>query len=322
MTQGTDPVHARKAKLTETITLKTCFEDYLVTRHNLKPGTRHDYERSLNGSLKDWQQTPLTHITKHMVIQRHRKLGEKSKARANNTMRLLRALFNFAIYHYEKADGSPLITVNPVKHLSECRAWYRVERRQTWIKPHELAAWYQATLELKNTTTRDYLHFLLLTGLRRTEAAKLAWELVDFSDRSFIIVDTKNHRVHALPLSDYLFTMLKKRFAKRENAFVFQGQTDKGYLLEPRAAIEKVVYLSGITFTPHDLRRTFITVAESLDIPSYALKHLLNHKMANDVTAGYIVPNTERLRIPMQRITDYFLRAFNTDSNVAYLQTT
>ena len=68
---------------------------------------------------------------------------------------------------------------------------------------------------------------------------------------------------------------------------------------------------TGITFTLHDLRRTFITVAESLDIPAYALKRLLNHKMSNDVTAGYIITDVERLRIPMQRITDYMLRTAN-----------
>lgn len=61
-------------------------------------------------------------------------------------------------------------------------------------------------------------------------------------------------------------------------------------------------------FTLHDLRRPFITIAESLDIPSYALKRLVNHKMANDVTAGYIVAGVERLRQPMQNITDYILK--------------
>jgi hypothetical protein len=39
------------------------------------------------------------------------------------------------------------------------------------------------------------------------------------------------------------------------------------------------------------------------------LKRLLNHKMANDVTAGYIVTDVERLRAPMQRITDFILQA-------------
>jgi integrase len=63
---------------------------------------------------------------------------------------------------------------------------------------------------------------------------------------------------------------------------------------------------SGIKFTFHDLRRTFITVAESLDISAYAIKRLVNHKNGSDVTEGYIIANHDRLRAPMQRITDFF----------------
>ena len=69
-----------------------------------------------------------------------------------------------------------------------------------------------------------------------------------------------------------------------------------------------VIKATGIHFTVHDLRRTFITIAESLDIPAYALKRLMNHKMSNDVTAGYIVADVDRLRKPMQLITDYILK--------------
>ncbi|MGH8642874.1 MAG: hypothetical protein ACRET6_14260 [Burkholderiales bacterium] len=65
---------------------------------------------------------------------------------------------------------------------------------------------------------------------------------------------------------------------------------------------------SGVEFILHDLRRTFATVAESLDIPAHPLKRLLNHRVsAADVTAGYIVHDVERLRRPMQAITDYLL---------------
>lgn len=69
-----------------------------------------------------------------------------------------------------------------------------------------------------------------------------------------------------------------------------------------------VTKLSGIHFTVHDLRRTFITIAEGLDVSAYALKRLMNHKMNGDITAGYIVTDVERLRKPMQQITDYFLK--------------
>jgi len=35
--------------------------------------------------------------------------------------------------------------------------------------------------------------------------------------------------------------------------------------------------VSNVVFTLHDLRRTFATVAEGLDIAGYTLKRLLNH---------------------------------------------
>jgi integrase len=71
--------------------------------------------------------------------------------------------------------------------------------------------------------------------------------------------------------------------------------------------LEKVRKISGVYFNLHDLRRTFITIAESLDINTYALKKLLNHKDQRDVTGGYIITDMERLREPMNKITDHIL---------------
>ena len=86
-----------------------------------------------------------------------------------------------------------------------------------------------------------------------------------------------------------------------------------GYIYEPKKAVNRVVELSGVLFTLHDLRRTFATIADSLDLPAHALKRLLNHKMGNDVTAGYIMRDVERLRKPMQRIADFLLKSMYVD---------
>lgn len=72
---------------------------------------------------------------------------------------------------------------------------------------------------------------------------------------------------------------------------------------------------SGVSFTLHDLRRSYITVAESIDISAYALKRLVNHKMSNDVTAGYIVNDVERLREPMQRISNFLIKSMAATPN-------
>ncbi|MCI0558452.1 MAG: hypothetical protein MN733_08150, partial [Nitrososphaera sp.] len=117
---------------------------------------------------------------------------------------------------------------------------------------------------------------------------------------------TKNREPHTLPLSDYLHEMLMRRQARAVSQFVFPGTGTGGYLIEPRRHVQLVA--RSVPFIIHDLRRTFLTVAEGLDVPAYALKRLANHKM-NDVTAGYIIAGAERLRKPMQQITDYLLSA-------------
>jgi integrase len=160
-------------------------------------------------------------------------------------------------------------------------------------------------------TVRDFLLFVLLTGLRRREAAALSWNRVDFKDKTFTVIETKNHTDHTLPLTDYLFDLLAVRKSKAINQYVFPNEFGTGMLNDPKKQIKKVVDDSGISFTTHDLRRTFITIAESLDISAYALKRLLNHKMTNDVTAGYIITDVERLRAPMQKITNYIIGCIN-----------
>lgn len=309
---GRDPVERKAKKETSYVSLREVFDAYLEAR-DLKALTFQDMKVALGG-VSDWMNRPLLNITRDMIERRHRKLGQRSKARANLTMRYLRALFNFAAGRYTDAEGKPLITDNPVNRLKDTRAWYRVERRQTVIRPHQLKPWMEAVLSLKDErivstfkTVSDFLMLVLLTGLRRHEAETLRWDQVDFEGRTLTVLDTKSHRDHTLPLSDYLLEMLTRRKAQATNGYVFTASRGQGYLREPRKAMLQVIEKSGVSFTVHDLRRTFATVADSLDVPGYAVKALLNHKMNADVTAGYIVMDVERLREPMQRITDYML---------------
>ncbi len=306
---GVDPLAEKRMKKMRTVTLSQVMEDYLQTRKSLKPKTLYDYKRVLQIAFASWRDKPLTAITKDKVTKHHEKLGqEHGAAYANLAMRVLRALFNFAAGQYEDSQGRSLITDNPVKRLSQTRAWYRVERRQSFIKSHQLESWHAAVQNLENKTLRDYLLLILFTGLRRQEAAQLKWEQVDLKAKTLTIIDTKNRQPHTLPLSDYLYTLLLNRQHNTKSNYVFPGTGENGYIIEPRKQMAKVIEATGIQFTVHDLRRTFITVAESLDIAAYALKRLLNHKMNGDVTAGYIMLDVERLRKPMQLITDYLLQ--------------
>jgi integrase len=290
------------------ITLARVFADYLSSR-KLKDNTAYIYKCTLKSTVQDWLNMPIIDIKKDMIERRHKAISDKGhKGHADHAMRILRALFTYAQITYEHPNGDPIITSNPVARLSQARIWNKSIRRQSVIKSHELSAWCKAVMGLENQTVRDYLLLLLFTGLRKNEAAELLWENVDLKGATLLIPDPKNREPHMLPLTDYLLRMLKRRWQSRENLYVFPGQGKKyKYIRDIRYHMNLVTESSGVKFMLHDLRRTFLTIADAQDLSAYAIKKLANHKMAADVTAGYIVSDVERLREPMERIYNFIL---------------
>ncbi len=322
--KGDNPIAEKKANKIKSMTLNQVFNDYLKARKDLKSLTIKDYQGILKQVMPDWLDKPLINITREMIAKRHTQYGQtNSKARANYAMRVLRAVFNFAVHEYQLDNGQPVVAVNPVEYLSHTRSWFRVDRKSTVIKSHQLAAWHEGLTRLGEQDDypqammwKDYFLLILFTGLRRMEAASLCWNDIDFKAKTFTVQDTKNREIHTLPMTDFLYELLWRRKQFKSSEFVFPAPSQSGHIMEPRKAMLKVAELSGVPFTVHDLRRTFATTAESLDLPAYALKRLLNHKMTNDVTAGYIMRDVERLRKPMQRISDFLVSQMSCDVEV------
>ena len=318
LADGINPNQVKKEEQAKQITLKEVLTDYLKARKSLKPRTIKDYTSLIeSGHLSDWKDKPLNLITRDMVERQHIKIGETSEAGANLAMRVLRALFNFAAGQYEDAESKPLFPDNPVTRIGHTKAWYDVGRRQTVLKEYELKPFFDAVMGLNAETggeywkdAQDYFLLTLFTGLRLLEVLSLKWSNIDFKLKTLTVEDTKNKQQHVLPLSDYLFTLLSNRAGLSKGVYIFASAKSKtGYMHYPKRQLAKVTAASGIEFCAHDLRRTFTTIAERLDISSYAVKRLINHKQKGDVTAGYIIHDVERLRAPMQQITDYILKA-------------
>jgi integrase len=316
--EGRDPASERKRTAASSITLDDVFAEYLEQR-GLRPKSIADYRRVVEVALVDWRQKPLSSITRDGVSRRFTRLRDKhGPAWANLSMRVLRALFNFAAGKYADEAGKSPFAANPVRVLSQTKAWAKIDRRRSVIKPHELVDWYRAVRDLGNTIARDYLLLLIFTGLRRGEAARLRWCDIDLRGRTLTVPDTKNRRPHTLPLSQFLHAMLEERSRSATGDFVFPGAGRGGHVVSLKDSQRNVIEASGVSFTLHDLRRTFTTVAESLDIPGYALKRMLNHSDGADVTAGYIVASVERLREPMEKVAEYLARAMGIKPTKLY----
>jgi integrase len=242
-----------------------------------------------------------------MVENRHRELAAATKredlarrdgtSTANGAMRTLKILYNFSAERC--ADMPP----NPVKRLR--RQWYPEPRRRGKVRPEQMPAFYAAVQALENHVSRDYILFLLFTGMRRTEAATLKWDDVDLPKKVIRLPDmsTKTGQKFDLPMSDVVGDLLVARRALgNAGGFVFPGAGRTGHISDP--GLGHVTAACGVKVSPHDLRRTFESTAESLDLSVYALKALINHSTPTDVTGRYIVHEIERLRQAAQRVAD------------------
>lgn len=305
MAEGRDPNGERRAKQVSAMTLREAFDDFFE-RRALADSSRPNYRRSIDIYLKDWAAKPVGEVSRRMVLDRHRKIGEDhGLVTANNVMRHLRSVYNFT----SAAHGE--LPPNPVAILTQARAWNTERRRRSVIPMHGLPKWWRAVHE-EDDYVRDFLLVALFTGMRRSEIARLRWEYVDLEGKTLTVPQTKNGDPLELPLSDFLFDLfLARRKVAPHAEWVFPGPGGTGHIVETKRFYARVAKASGITFTLHDLRRTFVTIAESLDIPHYALKRLLNHRADGDVTGGYIVIDVERLRRPVERVARRILELAN-----------
>lgn len=315
MASGVDPKEADRASREAKITLQEVFDAY-ISHRQLAPRTLSDYRGYMVRYFDKWASLPVVSITADMVQKKHRSLGaDHGEAQGNVAFRFFRSVVNYAQGMYTYSDGSPLIPVNPTKRLNATGQWFASRRRTNYITEETLSGWHAAVLQLCNVTEsgdaatmRDYLLFLLFTGLRRDEASKIEWDHVDLDGGRYVLPaqNTKNRTEVVMPLTSVTQAMLTRRNESRSSNFVFPSSGKSGRIVEPRSAINKVTALCGVSFSPHDLRRSFATYADTAIDDHWTVKRLMNHHTGQDITQRYM-QGVQRLRAPAQQVTDYIL---------------
>lgn len=290
----------------DVVTLRKCWADYQKCRR-LKPTTMRHYNQRLNTHCVDWLDIPMSSITKDMVHEKFNSIS--APAIANSTMRTVRALFHFAQHRYADTDGNPQVKSNPVHCLSETRSWNKDKRRTRVVHPQQLHAFVSAIFCLHSETAKDLLLLLLFTGMRVSEGRELKWENVNLQAGVIELPGqtTKTGEPYVIPLSDYAWSLLLRRRQSCLAESVFPNLAFTGPVTSIGKACQYVRDRSGVKFSPHDLRRSFVTFGDDLEIKHQTLKCLLNHK-GGDETEMYIQPSLERLRRASQQICDYILR--------------
>ncbi|MGI9482499.1 MAG: tyrosine-type recombinase/integrase [Hyphomicrobiales bacterium] len=292
--------HLRTA---ENYTLAEAYEDYIAERPQLREATLRNYEKALRLNASDLMKLPILRLTPSVIRERHREVAKQSEYGANMLVKVFRLLINHA--HDKFVDDATGVSRIPSWQQRTMRGrWAPESRRQTFIHKEHMPEW-RAALDAMPTAYngsgglgRDLLLFLIYTGLRIGETLQLRSEMLDPKAEILIIPATltKTGKEIRLPLSRQALAIAERRAAKKTFR-LFPCSATQGYQ-------KHVVAVSGVSFTPHDLRRTFLSYGAAAGISPYFLKLLVNHAAGNaaDITAGYVVASEDDLRHAAQQI--------------------
>ena len=340
MRDGIDPRDAKKQDEALKVTLRQVADEYTSRPGKLKESSKSEIKRHVTTTFEAWEHKPIASITEDMCRKRYKEMltkGLRGKApapgQANQGFSVLRALINFAGRRYKKADGTALITNNPVSALKD--DWAKLESRDTRIPDKKVGTvWHMLTTSRENAYNRDTLAsidlvmFLILTGARIGEASALTWDRVNLDEGCWHIPDPKNSNPVWLPLSTQALELLKTRQRVNGSPFVFTSWGKCGHLRDPRDTMKKLSDAAGLHLSAHDLRRTFTTIGIAmcrLDILKVEL--LTNHKPKSVTAKHYLETKHLQYLLPeVQAIADWITEqgriaeAITTGQNVVALR--
>lgn len=325
-------------KLRDIPTLGDLFDEYLndYTSNQKRPpkdNTIKAIKKAKERLSKDkgLLETPANEVTKAQLSKSFKRIAETEGHRtaAEQTMRWVSGVFNARIEKDASEENvEPEITRNPavairslMRTKQELREAHKKARHPIPNQEDKLgkilnAVWYA---NFGHRLGAEFFIINLLCGSRKSEPQKMVWadklpqsELAKHSyasvkDKVIMFKDTKNRTDHYLPMGPLAYSILKKRLEDSgDSIYVFppyraNKKRKVPHYSDNKCFINRIKKETGISFTMHDLRRTFSRITNSMDISSITLKRLLNHT-DDDVTSRYATPDVEELRSYMERI--------------------
>ena len=324
-----DKARQQQADTVANITLGKAFEKCLEIQP-VAPRTLVGYRLAMERDLAPWKDKPLRDITGAMAVTRHAELAQAKTGNPARAMQVLRKVHRFATQFWGTEDNELPFGRCPVDKVNAvARSWAKTTPRTRKLGDADIGPWLVAVRNLPKTQKRGdgllaahFFELMLLTGLRRREAAFLRWADVDLRRKTLTVRDTKNHTDHTLPITKRVEEILKERQAALSAAKELAKRKPKPtnlahatdleqYVIgleETRHQIATINAETGILISAHDLRRTWASIADKAGVGAYAIKAILNHKTTGDVTGThYAQVDVDDMRKPLQKVEDYVL---------------
>jgi integrase len=239
---------------------------------NLRPRTVAEITRiMLNRVLPAWRGRKIVEITRRDIKALAADIAVTRGPVAGNTaLSWIKRFFSFAIEE-DILDKSPVVGIKapaPAAKKPRQRVLNHDEIRALWLVCDEL-----------DPPAGNFVRLLLLTGVRRSEAANLPWAELDLDNREWKLpgARAKNKADFVIPLSDMAMDLLRSIERRGPYVFTLNGTGP----IRDFSGIKNQLAARLPPGTPdwrfHDLRRTAGTEWNRLRIDLEVREAMLNH---------------------------------------------
>lgn len=254
------------------------YRDRLEANNSIKPRTRAYYHEALSALLRSWPALPQTdpkRVSEGDCREWASRFFRKfSPNRANNTLMVLRGLFDVAI-------ESGVLYSNPAHAVKRTKVF---AKELTLPSREQFVDFVQAIRSAGGRDSKncaDFVQFVAFSGCRLSEAAAMKWHDVDFKKcevtvRGDAITGTKNSEVRRVPMIPELRSLLE---GMRRERVAETNETPILRVREAQKSMDRAARKVGMKrITHHDLRHLFATICieSGVDIPT--VSRWLGHK--------------------------------------------
>ena len=284
-------------------TTKNLCSQYIKDR-NLSSFTRRDYTRFLR--LLDQHSLssiPWINLDNDIVSNFYNRIKVGKGTTANYCMRFLHAVGREAM-----EDHPDIFYKNPILSIKKKKKIRSITVRDVYLKDYQIEKFLIELNKCKSEIAKSYIEFLLLTGLRRSEAINLKWQQIDFKDRTMYFDISKNNESKLIPLSSKSLQILKKLEINKCGEYVFSyldGAKKSQRYLHPDKTIRNLAKKLDVPIRLHDLRRTFATYMDNLGCPISSIKTLMGQKVYDVTNIHYVRKHKDILLQWLEKYVEY-----------------
>jgi len=232
--------------------------------------------------VKEWKGVKCSEIKPEMIESfLIKRVKQTSAFTANKDLRLLRAVFNYAMHPTRN-----WIVSNPTRGIQ----FFPVDKRIKYVPPREDVL---RVILAADPDTQDYLWTMALTMGRMSEINCLTWEDVNLEQRYVVLYTRKKRGGHRtprkVPMADKLYELLSHRFKNRDKripwVFWHRYWSRKsqewviGPFLDRNRIMGTLCEKAGVRyFRYHPIRHFGASMLEQANVPVGSIQRLLGHE--------------------------------------------